>query len=60
MLILSLAALGWVSAASIDKVGPPSSIAEYVFLHETRSQGIPLQIAARASMCSGKIGGARN
>jgi hypothetical protein len=58
--LLSLAALGWVSAAMSEAGDPPSNLAEYVFLHETRNQGVPLQIAASANMCRGMAGGARN
>lgn len=34
-------------------------LSEYVFLHETRNQSIPLRIAARANACSGAVRGAR-
>ena len=62
--LLSMAALGWIPVAFSDTGEAPSNLAEYVseyvYLHETRNQGFPLQIAARASMCRGKTGGARN
>jgi hypothetical protein len=55
-----MAAFGWNSVALSNAAETPSDLSEYVYLHETRNQAIPLQIAARANMCRGTIGRARN
>lgn len=34
-------------------------LSEYVFLHETRNQSVPLRIAARSNACSGAVRGPR-
>ena len=60
VLAVSLAASGSASAAAGDAAPSRSDLAEYVYLHETRSQGVPLQIAARATMCRGTPVAARN
>ena len=40
--------------------GSTRDLSGYVFLHQTRSQVDSLQFAARAGMCRGVAGGARN
>ena len=49
--VLSLAAFVQVPAASSESAQPATSLSEYVYLHETRSQSVPLQIPAHATMC---------
>jgi len=57
--LLLLASCGWNSTAFSDSAKPSPDLAEYVYLHETRGQAIPLLIAARAAMCRGMAGGTR-
>jgi len=49
----------WASAAMGDRGGSPSYLSEYVYLHETRDQGIAIQIGAHTKMCRGRPDGAR-
>jgi hypothetical protein len=53
LLLLSAAAISRTSAALGDGGEPAADFSEYVYLHETRSQSAPLQIAAHANMCRG-------
>jgi hypothetical protein len=51
--LLALAAFSEVPAATSDATDSASRLSEYVYLHETRSQSVPLQIAGHANMCPG-------
>ena len=55
--LLSIAVFGWASAAPGDRGKAPSYLSEYVYLHETRNQSSPIQIAAHADMCRGSVRG---
>lgn len=58
--LLSLSASGGIAVAATEPAIARSDLAEYVYLHETRNQSIPLQIAARATNCRGTPVAARN
>lgn len=73
LFLLSLVAFGRISAAvsgsghprSETQAAPPSatfpsSLDEYVFLHETRHAGIAPQAVVRANVCRGPIHGVRS
>jgi hypothetical protein len=51
--LLSIAAFSRVPFALSDPGTPAADLSEYVHLHQTRSQGIALEIAAGADMCRG-------
>ncbi len=51
--LLSIAALSRAPAALSEPAQPATSLSEYVYLHETRSQSVLLQVAAHANMCPG-------
>jgi len=57
--LLAIAMFSWASAAMGDRGGSPSYLSEYVYLHETRDQGIAIQIGAHTKMCRGRPDGAR-
>lgn len=76
LFLLPIAAFSWISVALSGAGEPLSEarasplntpveadardLSEYVFLHETRNESIPLRIAARANACSGVVrGGSR-
>jgi hypothetical protein len=52
LLLLSIAAASRVPAALSEPAEAAADFSEYVYLHETRGQSVPLQIAAHANMCS--------
>ena len=62
--LLSIAVYGWISVAPAADLTPAStsdhdsasaSLAEYVFLHQTRNESNPLKVGATADVCRGLI-----
>jgi hypothetical protein len=51
--LLAVAAFRPLPAAPGGPGERASDLSEYVYLHETRNQSVPLQIAAHANMCPG-------
>jgi hypothetical protein len=45
--LLPLLAIGWIPAAAGNEA-PASEISEYVYLHVTRSEGVPRAMSCRA------------